>query len=57
MKRTMLLAAAFLLCLALTACGEQAPTLREQLETASLEPQTVDVRGVYTECVPKDGVV
>lgn len=26
-----------------------------RMETSSLESQTVDVRGVYTECVPKDG--
>ena len=28
-----------------------------RMETASLESQTVDVRGVYTECAPKDGGV
>lgn len=48
MKRTMLLAAAVLLCLALTACGEQAPTLQEQLETAKAEGCVVTENGGVT---------
>lgn len=46
MRRLILLAA--VLCLALTACGERAPTLREQLETARAEGCVVTENGGVT---------